>query len=66
MKANFSAVENAIDKVRALQSLERATQTKTTRAQSEVIRSLSDVDLIEFAVRWKSEMTGADNDGNHK
>jgi hypothetical protein len=61
MKVNISNVEIAIDKMRALQYLERATQTKTTRAQNEVLRSLNDVDLTEFAIRWKNEMTGADN-----
>lgn len=55
-------LETAIKKVRALKLLERDSHSKTTRAQNEVIRSLNDEQLAEFALSlYESELTNDNN-----
>ena len=51
---NNASVQRALHQLRALKELEATTRTKTTRAQSEVLRSLNDADLIAVAVALKT------------
>ncbi len=56
---NDVTVARALLQLRALRELEASTHTKTTRAQNEVLRSLSDSDLIAVAVALREEKTDA-------
>jgi hypothetical protein len=49
-----SRVDDALDKYTALLELEQVSFSKTTRARSEVVRSIPDQDLPEFAVRLRA------------
>ena len=49
----MNRVQKACKEYRALLELERETGTKTTRARNEVLRALTDTDLIAVAVELK-------------
>jgi hypothetical protein len=59
---NETNVLRALLQLRALKELEATTFTKTTRAQNEILRSLTDADLIAVAVALKSDRTGENNE----
>ncbi len=44
---------SAVEQFKALLALERTTGTKTTRARNEVLRALTDADLIAVAVELR-------------